>query len=108
MAGLPQIEHSRICLTLLILSDNICVVKTYTKGTTMSIVTISAKGQIMLPASARKAIGLNLHDRVVIAVSGDKIIVRKARDFFALKGFLGRALPPEKERAAMKKADASR
>jgi hypothetical protein len=34
--------------------------------------------------------------------------VRRARDFFALDGFLGRALPREVERKAMSRAVAGR
>ena len=70
----------------------------------MTIATLSSKSQITLPAAARKAIGLKPHDRVAIETRGGEIVVRKARDFFALKGFLGRALPRQKERAAMMKA----
>jgi AbrB family looped-hinge helix DNA binding protein len=67
----------------------------------MTTATLSSKSQITLPAAARKAVGLKPHDRVAIEARGAEIIVRKARDFFALKGFLGRALPREKERTAM-------
>lgn len=70
----------------------------------MTITTLSSKGQITLPAAARKSIGLKPYDRVAIETSGDEIIVRRTRDFFALKGFLGRARPRDKERAAMMKA----
>ena len=70
----------------------------------MTIATLSSKGQITLPAAARRSVGLKFHDRVAIETRGEEIIVRKARDFFALKGFLGRALPRDKERAAMMKA----
>ena len=40
------------------------------------------------------------------ALRGEEIVVRRARDFFALQGYLGRALPREEERAAMAKAAA--
>lgn len=70
----------------------------------MTIATLSSKSQITLPAAARKAVGLKPHDRVAIETRGEEIVVRKARNFFALKGFLGRALPQEQERAAMMKA----
>jgi AbrB family looped-hinge helix DNA binding protein len=73
---------------------------------TMAVATISTKGQITLPVAVRNAVGLKPHDRVAIEASGDAIIVRKARDIFALKGFLGRALPYDKERTAMMKAAA--
>ena len=57
-----------------------------------------------LSAAARRAVGLKPHDRVAIEARGKEILVRKAPDFFALKGFLGRALPREQERRAMLKA----
>ena len=70
----------------------------------MTIATLSSKGQITLPAAARRSIGLAAGDRVAIETRGGEIVVRRARDFFALAGYLGRALPREKERAAMAKA----
>jgi AbrB family looped-hinge helix DNA binding protein len=35
----------------------------------MSIATISSKGQITLPAQARKALGIRAHDRIRIRVA---------------------------------------
>ena len=72
----------------------------------MTIATLSSKGQITLPAAARRSIGLAAGDRVAIETRGEEIVVRRARDFFALQGYLGRALPREQERAAMAKAAA--
>ena len=72
----------------------------------MTIATLSSKGQITLPADARRAIGLAAGSRVAIETRGDEIVVRRARDFFALRGFLGQALPREVERASMAKAAA--
>jgi AbrB family looped-hinge helix DNA binding protein len=70
----------------------------------MTIATLSSKGQITLPAEARRTLGLRSGDRVAIEERGGEIVVRRARDFFALKGYLGRALPREKERSAMRRA----
>ena len=70
----------------------------------MTIATLSSKGQITLPAAARRSMGLVTGDRVAIETRGEEIVVRRARDFFALQGFLGRALPREEEKAAMAKA----
>ena len=72
----------------------------------MTIATLSSKGQITLPAAARRAIGVAAGDRVAIETRGEEIVVRRARDFFALQGYLGRALPRGEERAAMAKAAA--
>lgn len=70
----------------------------------MSVAAISSKGQITLPIAARRALGLEVHDRVMVVVSGDKIIIQPVRDFFELKGFLGKALPRQKERDLMRRA----
>ena len=70
----------------------------------MTIATLSSKGQITLPAAARRSMGLSAGDRVAIETRGEEIVVRRARDFFALQGFLGRALPRAEERGAMAKA----
>ena len=74
----------------------------------MAIATLSSKGQITLPAAARRSLGLHGGDRVTIEERGGEIVVRRARDFFALKGCLGRALPREREQEAMRKAAARR
>jgi AbrB family looped-hinge helix DNA binding protein len=72
----------------------------------MTIATLSSKGQITLPAAARRAIGLTAGSRVAIETRGDEIVVRQARDFFALRAFLGRSLPREEERNGAMKAAA--
>jgi AbrB family looped-hinge helix DNA binding protein len=74
----------------------------------MTIATLSSKGQITLPAAARRSLGLHAGDRVTVEERDKEIVVRRARDFFALKGYLGRALPREQEREAMRKAAAGR
>jgi len=70
----------------------------------MPIATVSSKGQITLPAESRRALGIKPHDRVQIELDGDNILVRRAPDFFELKGFLGKALPPDQERKRMAEA----
>jgi AbrB family looped-hinge helix DNA binding protein len=74
------------------------------KAIDMTVGTLSSKGQITLPAAARRAVGLNPGDRVAIEARDGEIVVRRARDFFALKGYLGRALPRDQERAAARQA----
>lgn len=73
----------------------------------MPISTISAKGQITLPAKLRKAFGLRPNDRVVVESTGEGILIRSAGDFFELDGFLGKRLPREEERARMMKGIAA-
>ena len=67
----------------------------------MPIVTVSSKGQITLPASSRRALGIKARARVLIEVTDNAIVVRPVPDFFELKGFLGKGLPPEEERRRM-------
>ena len=74
----------------------------------MPIATLSAKGQVTLPAKLRKNLGMRPHDRLVIETAGDAIVIRRTADFFELEGFLGKALPEGEERSKMLKAVASR
>ncbi|MFZ4395202.1 MAG: AbrB/MazE/SpoVT family DNA-binding domain-containing protein [Kiritimatiellia bacterium] len=69
----------------------------------MMVATLSSKGQITLPAAARRMLGFAVGDRLAIETRDMEIVVRRAHDFFALDGFLGRALPREVERTAMLK-----
>ena len=70
----------------------------------MPLATVSSKGQITLPAGARRALGIKTHDRVVVEVSNGAILIRPVRDFFELKGFLGKASSRREEREAMMRA----
>lgn len=67
----------------------------------MSLATLSSKGQITLPAEARRALGLSAGDRLSVRVDGGVIVVAPVVDFLALQGVLGPALAPEVEDAAM-------
>ncbi len=67
----------------------------------MTVATVSSKSQITLPAAACRTIGIKPHDRVLIEVKEGGIVVRPAPDIMSLEGFLGRALPREKEKEAM-------
>jgi AbrB family looped-hinge helix DNA binding protein len=71
------------------------------RSAAMPISTVSMKGQITLPAGARRRVGIRPHDRVLIEVEGDKILVRPAPDFARLSGFLGKSRSPSRERQAM-------
>ena len=70
----------------------------------MTVSTISEKGQITLPAAARRRVGIKPKDRVIIETTDDAIIIKPVEDFFELEGFLGEALPEEEEREAVRKA----
>jgi len=69
---------------------------------------VSSKGQITLPAKARRAVGINPHDRVLIEVKNQEIVVKPVEDFFELQGFLGKALPRREERKRAMIAAAAR
>lgn len=72
----------------------------------MILATVSSKGQITLPAGARRALGIRQHSRVSVEVRKDELVIKSAPDLLALKGFAGKALPPEREQEAL--ADAVR
>jgi AbrB family looped-hinge helix DNA binding protein len=73
----------------------------------MPVSTLSTKGQVTLPISYRRKLGMKPHDRVVIELEEKGILVKPAPDFFALKGFLGKALPRKEEKRRMLKAVAA-
>jgi len=66
--------------------------------------TISTKGQITLPARMRKQLGMKPRDRVAIDVIEDAIVIKRAVNFFELRGFLGKSLSPGEERKRMEAA----
>jgi antitoxin PrlF len=67
----------------------------------MAVATISSKGQITLPAEARRAIGVSAGDRVHVRIVDGAIVIEPVRDFLSLRGLAGRALPSDVEEAAM-------
>jgi AbrB family looped-hinge helix DNA binding protein len=73
----------------------------------MTVSTVSAKGQLTLPARVRRQLRIQPNDRVTVEVVGDAIVVKRAPDFFALKGFLGKALPAAEERERMRRGAAA-
>ena len=70
----------------------------------MAIAKVSAKGQITLPAKARKKVGIKPHSQVKIEVEGDSLVIRSTSDMFQYQGVLGPALPVAEERVQMQKA----
>lgn len=67
----------------------------------MTTATISTKSQITLPAAACRQVGIKPHDRVLIEVRDDAIVVRAAPDFLKMRGLLGKALPRDVETRLM-------
>lgn len=74
----------------------------------MTSATVSSKSQITLPAAACREVGIKPHDRVLIEVRDGTIIVCAAPSLMALRGALGKALPPDVEAAVVARAIARR
>lgn len=54
-----------------------------TMGTTYT--TITAKGQITLPAEARRALGLRAGQKVGVRVDGDRLVIDRPSDIAAVR-----------------------
>ena len=74
----------------------------------MSVSTISSKGQLTLPASARRALGIHAGDRVTVHVRNGAIVIEPVADFLSMQGCLGPALPRDAELEAMQEEAVSR
>lgn len=65
----------------------------------MPIVTVTPKGQVMIPASLRKRFGIKPGRKVSVEIEGDRLVVRPLPEdpVDALYGILARApqAPPE-------------
>lgn len=48
-------------------------------------VTISSRGQITLPAEARRALGLHAGQKVSVRVEGDRLVIDRPRDIKSLR-----------------------
>ncbi|MEZ5127818.1 MAG: AbrB/MazE/SpoVT family DNA-binding domain-containing protein [Micropruina glycogenica] len=55
---------------------------------TNAYTTITAKGQITLPAAARRALGLQAGQKVAVRVEGDHIVIDAPRDVTSLRARL--------------------
>jgi AbrB family looped-hinge helix DNA binding protein len=73
----------------------------------MPVSTLSTKGQITLPISYRRKLGMKPHDRVMIELEDRAIVVKPAPNLLDFKKFAGKALSPEEEARRMLKAVAS-
>jgi AbrB family looped-hinge helix DNA binding protein len=74
----------------------------------MPVSAVSSKGQITLPSSLRKRLGIRPHDRVMIEGNDEAIVIKPVADLFQFKGFLGTALSRKTERKRMEEAVAAR
>jgi AbrB family looped-hinge helix DNA binding protein len=67
----------------------------------MTFATLSSKGQLTVPAEARRALGLHPGSRMLIETKGDRIIIRTPGNLLALGGVLGKAKSRAVEQKAM-------
>jgi AbrB family looped-hinge helix DNA binding protein len=74
----------------------------------MSVATVSSKGQITLPAEARRRLGIHVCDRVSIDAHDREIVIRRIESLLELKGFAGKSCSATDERTAMMDAVADR
>jgi len=51
-------------------------------------VSITSQGQISIPTVIRKMIGLSLYDKVLLTVSGGKVIIEPRKDLLDMRGIL--------------------
>ncbi len=64
-----------------------------------AIARVSRRYQVVIPREVRKALGIKEGDRVLFEIEGDKIRIRKLRNFLELEGSLkGKSLSPEEVR----------
>jgi AbrB family looped-hinge helix DNA binding protein len=72
----------------------------------MAIATISSKGQITVPSSLRKKLGIKAHDRLMIWSTGNEIVISRIPNLLELQGCFGKAFPEEEEREGIEIAAA--
>jgi AbrB family looped-hinge helix DNA binding protein len=68
----------------------------------MVIATVSERGQISIPAAARKKLGIKPRQRVIVEVGENEIVIRPAKSVLELGGILrdhAKGLDWETERA---------
>ena len=67
----------------------------------MTFATLSSKGQITVPADARRALGLHPGSRILIETLADRSIIRTPGNLLALGGVLGKAKSKSVEQKAL-------
>ncbi|HBC88869.1 MAG TPA: hypothetical protein DCZ94_18150 [Lentisphaeria bacterium] len=68
----------------------------------MFISTVSSKGQITLPVSARAVLGIRKHDKVCIETGKDRITIKPVFNILSFSGSSGRAFSSADEKKAVK------
>lgn len=68
----------------------------------MFISTVSSKGQITLPASARAVLGIRKHDKICIETGKDRITIKSIHNILSFSGSAGRAFSLAGEKKAVK------
>ncbi|MFZ2656104.1 MAG: AbrB/MazE/SpoVT family DNA-binding domain-containing protein [Victivallales bacterium] len=68
----------------------------------MFISTVSSKGQITLPASARAVLGIRKHDKVCIETCKDRITIKSVPSILSFSGSAGKAFSSAEEKKAVK------
>jgi AbrB family looped-hinge helix DNA binding protein len=63
----------------------------------MELSTVSARGQVTIPASIRERYNINAGDKVIFETSEDFFIIKKPKDFFALEGCFSLGHIPDNE-----------
>jgi AbrB family looped-hinge helix DNA binding protein len=67
----------------------------------MPIAAVSSKGQVTLPAKARRQLGIKAPARVSIEVQGKLIVIRPIPSLLDLAGTFGPPSTPEEEEESM-------
>jgi AbrB family looped-hinge helix DNA binding protein len=63
----------------------------------VEIMTVSAKGQITIPAALREKYGIKAGDRIFAESRDSGFFIKKPTDIFALEGFLSGVHIPDDE-----------
>ena len=68
----------------------------------MVFATVSSKGQITIPISARRFLGIKEYDRVCIETEKDRITIKSAPNILSYSGSVGKASSLIQEKKALK------
>ena len=74
----------------------------------MVFATVSSKGQITLPISARRALGIKEYDKVCIETEKDRITIKSVPNILSYSGSVGKASSLIQEKRALKNYFAKR
>ena len=63
------------------------------------ILTVSTKGQIVIPRKFRKALGIDAGSKIFVHLEKDRIVIDKpGKSLLDFEGLIETSLPPEEER----------